>query len=50
MESRRKQEFKKGVSAEDGRRRRGETSLQLRKEKKEEILFVLLYQSKMEMT
>eukprot|EP01041_Mallomonas_annulata_P011890 gene11890-24914_t len=38
MESRRKQEFKKGVSAEDGRRRRGETSVQLRKTQKEENL------------
>eukprot|EP00607_Mallomonas_marina_P008971 CAMPEP_0182416692 /NCGR_PEP_ID=MMETSP1167-20130531/1064_1 /TAXON_ID=2988 /ORGANISM="Mallomonas Sp, Strain CCMP3275" /LENGTH=545 /DNA_ID=CAMNT_0024589699 /DNA_START=38 /DNA_END=1675 /DNA_ORIENTATION=+ len=38
MESRRKQEFKKGVTADDGRRRRGETSVQLRKEKKEENL------------
>ena len=34
----RKHEFKKGVSAEDGRRRRGETSVQLRKSHKEENL------------
>lgn len=38
MESKRRQEFKKGVTADDGRRRRGETSVQLRKTQKEENL------------
>lgn len=38
MESKRRQEFKKGVTADDGRRRRGETSVQLRKSQKEENL------------
>mmetsp|Transcript_24951 Transcript_24951/g.36801 ORF Transcript_24951/g.36801 Transcript_24951/m.36801 type:complete len:534 (-) Transcript_24951:202-1803(-) len=38
MESKRKQGFKKGLSAEDGRRRRGETAIQLRKQHREEGL------------
>lgn len=38
MESRRKQGLKKGVNTEDSRRRRGDTTIQLRKNKKEEGL------------
>ena len=37
-ESRFKKEYKKGVDQEDGRRRRTETTVQIRKEKKEDQL------------
>ena len=37
-ESRFKKEYKKGVDQEDGRRRRTETTIQLRKEKKDDQL------------
>lgn len=38
MQSKRQQEFKKGVTSEDGRRRRGEAAMQIRKNHKEESL------------
>lgn len=38
MESKRKQGFKKGINTDDGRRRRGETAIQLRKQQREEGL------------
>lgn len=38
MESKRKESFKKSVTSDDGRRRRGETAVQLRKQQREEGL------------